>query len=130
MHAPGAPFCWPTPPYACYPGPVPQTDPLPCEIAGLNGGQTKGRLTFFVPDEAVAHVQVPPARTTLPLRFDQFRWLTLTTVLAPAQVNDADPHAQMLSHRAVHDYRITLASRALRGRSRQRPPVLNGRCAW
>ncbi|MEO5698236.1 MAG: hypothetical protein ABIQ60_14005, partial [Burkholderiaceae bacterium] len=29
-------FCWPTPPYASYPPAAPQTDPLPCEIVGLN----------------------------------------------------------------------------------------------
>ena len=64
-------FCWPAPPFACYPAPTPQTDPLPCEIVGLNDKRMAGRLTFFVPEEAVAHVQLPPARTTLPLRFDQ-----------------------------------------------------------
>ena len=77
------PFAWPTPPFASYPAPAPQTDPLPCEIVGLNDRQMTGRLTFFVPDEAVAHVQIPPARTTLPLRFDQFRTLALTEPLAP-----------------------------------------------
>ena len=65
-------FLWPAPPLPSYPAPAPQTDPLPCEIAGLNDKLIAGRLTFFVPEEAVAHVQVPPARTTLPLRFDQF----------------------------------------------------------
>ncbi len=35
----------------------------------------RGRLSFFVPQEGVAHVQVPPARTTMPLRFSQFRSL-------------------------------------------------------
>src|SRR5690349_12523318 len=61
-----APFCWPTPPYASYPVATPQTDPLPCEIIGLNDKRMTGRLTFFVPEERVAHVQLPPARTTLP----------------------------------------------------------------
>ncbi|HJW11848.1 MAG TPA: pilus assembly protein PilB, partial [Albitalea sp.] len=102
-------FRWPTPPFACYPDSAPQTESLPCEIAGLNGSTTTGRLTFFVPDEAVAHVQVPPARTTLPLRFDQFRSLTLTQALKPSDVSAADPHADMLGHRARTAYRITLA---------------------
>src|SRR3954470_11493401 len=65
-------FCWPTPPYASYPVATPQIDPMPCEIVGRNAKKTSGRLTFFVPEEGVAHVQLPPARTTLPLRFDQF----------------------------------------------------------
>ena len=64
-------FRWPTPPYASYPEAAVQTDPLPCQIVGLNDKQMTGRLTFFVPEQAVAHVQLPPARTTLPLRFDQ-----------------------------------------------------------
>jgi type II secretory ATPase GspE/PulE/Tfp pilus assembly ATPase PilB-like protein len=103
------PFRWPTPPFACYAGPVAHTDALPCEIAGLNGMCTTGRLTFFVPEETVAHVQVPPARTTLPLRFDQFRAITLTSVLEALDVAVADPHADMLSHRAVSGYRVSLA---------------------
>src|SRR6202008_4018120 len=56
-------FRWPTPPYASYPIATPQTDPLPCEIVGLNDKRMTGRLTFFVPEEKVAHVQLPPART-------------------------------------------------------------------
>ena len=47
------PFIWPTPPYASYPVATPQTDPLPCEIVGLNDKRTNGRLTFFVPEEGV-----------------------------------------------------------------------------
>jgi type II secretory ATPase GspE/PulE/Tfp pilus assembly ATPase PilB-like protein len=102
-------FRWPTPPFACYPDSVAQTDSLPCEIAGLNGSTTTGRLTFFVPEESVAHVQVPPARTTLPLRFDQFRSITLTHLLKPSDVSAADPHADMLGHRARSSYRVALA---------------------
>jgi type II secretory ATPase GspE/PulE/Tfp pilus assembly ATPase PilB-like protein len=102
-------FLWPTPPFASYPAPAPQTDPLPCEIAGLNDKQMAGRLTFFVPEEAVAHVQVPPARTTLPLRFDQFRSLTLTTPLVPLQPAAGDPHSGILGQRTCSAFRITLA---------------------
>ena len=61
-------FLWPTPPYASYPAPTEQTETLPCQL--MTGSQaerkfTSGRLTFFVPDTGVAHVQVPPARTTV-----------------------------------------------------------------
>ena len=93
-------FCWPTPPYASYPVATPQTDPMPCEIVGRNAKKMNGRLTFFVPDESVAHVQLPPARTTLPLRFDQFQSLTLTTPLHPVALSRNDPHARLLGHRA------------------------------
>lgn len=102
-------FMWPSPPLPSYPPPAPQTDPLPCEIAGLNDKQMAGRLTFFVPEEAVAHVQVPPARTTIPLRFDQFRALTLTTPLAPRPAPPGDPHASLLDHRTHAPFRIQLA---------------------
>ena len=104
------PFRWPTPPYASYPPASPQTDPLPCEIVGLNDNTTRGRLTFFVPDEGVAHVQLPPARTTVPLRFDQFRSLTLTTPLQPVALSLGDPHAGLLGHRAHSTYHLTLTS--------------------
>jgi len=103
-------FCWPTPPYASYPVATPQTDPMPCEIVGLNGKQTNGRLTFFVPEEGVAHVQLPPARTTLPLRFDQFRSLTLTTPLRPVELMADEPHARLLGHRAHSMFSLTLVN--------------------
>ena len=103
-------FCWPMPPYASYPSATPQTDPLPCEIVGLNNTRTKGRLTFFVPDEQVAHVQVPPARTTLPLRFEQFRAIVLTTPIKPTAPRPDDPHAGLLAHRAHSSFRINLSA--------------------
>jgi type II secretory ATPase GspE/PulE/Tfp pilus assembly ATPase PilB-like protein len=106
------PFQWPTPPYASYPSATPQTDPMPCEIVGLNDHTITGRLTFFVPEEGVAHVQVPPARTTVPLRFDQFRTLTLTTPLRPVALGLGEPHAGLLGHRAQSMYQLTLAGGA------------------
>ena len=109
---PAETFRWPTPPFACYPAPVVQTDPLPCEITGLNGTRTSGRLTFFVPAESVAHVQVPPARTTLPLRFDQFRALTLTAVLPAADVPSSDPRAGVVGFRNASSYSVRLAGDA------------------
>ena len=102
-------FCWPNPPFASYPASTPQTDPMPCQIVGLNDKRTSGRLTFFVPEEAVAHVQIPPARTTLPLRFDQFRSLTLTTPLAPQPLPMGDPHSILLGQRTCSEYRIAHA---------------------
>ena len=101
-------FCWPTPPYASYPVATPQTDPMPCEIVGRNAKKMTGRLTFFVPEEGVAHVQLPPARTTLPLRFDQFQSLTLTTPLHPVALSLNDPHARLLGHRAHSIWTLTL----------------------
>ncbi|MFT3856136.1 MAG: ATPase, T2SS/T4P/T4SS family [Aquabacterium sp.] len=76
-------FLWPTPPFPQYPAAQPQVDFEACEIVGLNGRLMQGRLNFFVPAERVAHIQVPPSRTTMPLRFNQFRTLRLTRPLAP-----------------------------------------------
>jgi type II secretory ATPase GspE/PulE/Tfp pilus assembly ATPase PilB-like protein len=105
-------FLWPTPPFASFPPPMPQTDPEPCEIVGLNDRSMAGRLTFFVPEENVAHVQLPPARTTLPLRFEQFRSLTLTTPLVPLPPAALDPHSDLLGQAGRTRYRLVLAGGA------------------
>ncbi len=101
-------FCWPTPPFAGYPQASEQTQPEACAIEGLNGKLANGRLMFFVPDEQVANVQVPPARTTLPLRFAQFRSLMLTEPLAPLPATRLDPHADVLAHRPRSRYRVVI----------------------
>ena len=90
------PFCWPAPPFANYPDAVEQSRPEPCEILGLNESRKTGRLIFFVPEESVVHVQVPPARTTVALRFQQFKALTLLTPLAPVTAVGKDAAASML----------------------------------
>ena len=103
-------FMWPTPPYAGYPAPTEQTETLPCQIVtGAECRVTSGRLTFFVPETGVAHLQVPPARTTVPLRFDQFKSLTLTTPLQPLPLPLSDSHAELLSQRQASPYKVTLA---------------------
>ncbi|WP_140635182.1 GspE/PulE family protein [Methylibium rhizosphaerae] len=105
-----ASYRWPTPPFASYPAAQEQRMAEACEIEGLNGKLTRGRLIFFVPDEGVAHVQVPPARTTLPLRFSQFRQITITEPLEPGGgPRGGDPHADMLGHRPVSTFRVLLA---------------------
>ncbi len=101
-------FHWPTPPYATYPAPLALTQPVACQIVGTNDKRMTGRLTFFVPEEKVAHVQLPPARTTLPLRFDQFRSLTLMTALLPATPSEADSQFQALSQPEPTPYRLKL----------------------
>jgi len=103
-------FRWPMPPYASYPGALEQHEPLPCEIEGLNGRLMRGRLIFFVPEESVAHVQVPPARTTMPLRFGQFRALTITQAVAPDTSHAGDPHAAMLEERPRVPYVVHLTA--------------------
>ncbi|MFO1338508.1 MAG: ATPase, T2SS/T4P/T4SS family [Burkholderiaceae bacterium] len=104
---PAAGFAWPTPPYAVYPQPEPQTDHEPCEILGLNGKAMAARMAAFDPVQGLAQVQLPPARTTVPLRLSQFRSLTLTTPLrpalsvatgAPGALLDYTPHTDYLVH--------------------------------
>jgi type II secretory ATPase GspE/PulE/Tfp pilus assembly ATPase PilB-like protein len=102
------PFCWPTPPFANYPDATEQSRPEPCEILGLNESRKTGRLIFFVPDESVVHVQVPPARTTVALRFQQFKALTLLTPLAPVAPQGGDPAASMLGQPEPSTYRVML----------------------
>src|SRR5687768_5737820 len=96
------PFRWPTPPFASYPAPSEQTETLPCQLmTGTEADRkyTSARLTFFVPDTAVAHLQMPPARTTVAVRFDQFTALILTTPLQALPLPLSDPHAELLSQR-------------------------------
>ncbi len=101
-------FQWPTPPYAIYPAPMSLTQPVACQVIGVNDKRMVGRLTFFVPDEGVAHVQLPPARTTLPLRFDQFRSLTLMNALKPVTPSESDSQFAALSQPEASTYQITL----------------------
>jgi type II secretory ATPase GspE/PulE/Tfp pilus assembly ATPase PilB-like protein len=112
-------FRWPTPPFASYPLARAQLDHEPCEIVGLNGRTMHGRLVFFVPEEQVAHVQVPPARTTMPLRFNQFRSLLLTRPLVPLKSPEVvEPLAEVLAVRPSTEYHVQLkAGGALEGRT-------------
>ena len=103
-------FAWPTPPFASFPEPVQQTDPLPCEVIGRNGAKSHSRLTFFVPEDSLVHVQSPPARTTFPLRFHQFRCIVLTTPLRPRPLAPDEPHAKLLGQRGASSYRVTLSA--------------------
>src|SRR5512142_61090 len=89
-------FLWPNPPQGGYPAAKPQTEPLPCEIHSLNDQRVAGRMTFFVPEERVLHVQLPRASTTLALRFDQIRAITLTAPIAPLNPPVLDPQSGAL----------------------------------
>lgn len=102
-------FRWPTPPFASYPPARAQIDHEPCEIVGLNGRVMTGRLIFFVPEEQVAHIQVPPARTTMPLRFNQFRSLQLSRPVLPlAGLEGAADLPREFAQRPVTDHVVRL----------------------
>ena len=112
-------FRWPTPPFASYPPARAQAGHEPCEVMGLNGRVMSGRLIFFVPDEQVAHIQVPPARTTMPLRFGQFRSLQLLRAVVPASAPDAGlAWPSELTARPVTEYTLRMRDGSeVRGRT-------------
>ena len=101
-------FEWPTPPYAIYPSAEAQPEHEACEIEGLNGKIMHARLTLFDPEQGLAQVQVPPARTTMPLRLSQFRRLTLTTPLRPTRSAITGPAGELLDFHPAVEFRVKL----------------------
>jgi type II secretory ATPase GspE/PulE/Tfp pilus assembly ATPase PilB-like protein len=100
-------FEWPVPPHPSYPRNQAQHHHEPCDIVGLNGRVMHGRLSFFVPEQHVAHIQVPPARTTMPLRFAHFQSLLLTRVIVPRDALLSGPAPlELLSDRPHMGYRV------------------------
>ncbi|MET0208597.1 MAG: ATPase, T2SS/T4P/T4SS family, partial [Burkholderiaceae bacterium] len=101
------PFEWPTPPFAAYPQPRPQREPQACEILGLNGSRTVGKVILMVPAERLAQVVVPPARNAMALKFSQFKALKL---LHAIEVPPRDPAAAAdplsLDQRPRNDFRL------------------------
>jgi hypothetical protein len=84
-------FAWPTPDLPGYPPPSGAVEPMPCQVEGLNGRVSRGRLSAFdVPGRRV-HLLTPVARTPVVLRFDQFRRLVLDEPLQPVAESLAGP---------------------------------------
>ena len=106
------PFAWPTPTLPCYPAPVNQIAPEPCEIEGTNGNVMSGRLIIFSPEDATLQLQLPPSRTTMPLRFDQFRRLRLTQPLAPLPSGSDEGLPTALAARPAVPYTVRMKSGA------------------
>ncbi len=101
-------FMWPTPPYAAYAQPQPQTEAEPCEILGLNNSRTTGQVMQMVPAQRLAQVHVPPARSAMPLKFGQFRALKLLRPLqaAPREAIAMDDPLS-LDQRPRHSYKLS-----------------------
>lgn len=101
-------FEWPTPPFAAYPQPRPQQDPMACEILGRNGSRTVGKVLLMSPAERQAMVLVPPARNAMPLKFSQFKTLKL---LHAIEVPPRDPASLddplSLDQRPRSNFRLT-----------------------
>ena len=100
-------FAWPTPELPTYPGPTPSAKPAACELEGLNGHTMTGRLLHFDVAEGVVHVQIPPARSPMPLRFNQFRRLRLMQPLAPLKIDPERTTPLDLMDRPVLEWRVT-----------------------
>ena len=116
--ADGSRFAWPTPALPCYPAPEVSHAPEPCLIEGLNGGAMAGRLMNFNPGAGLAHVQVAASRTTLPLRFSQFRCLRLSTPIQPLPFDPTDTTPLALTERRAEPYRVQLnAGGVIEGRT-------------
>ena len=116
----GEGFAWPTPAYACYPAPLPMVEPEPCQIEGMNGRLMNGMLLEMDLADGVAKVRIPPARIAIPLRFNQFRKLTLTRPLAA--LDDDAAAGSLMAQRPAVDVKVQLkGARADRG-AEHRPP--------
>ena len=99
-------FAWPTPPYAAYARRGEQKQAMDVEVEGLNGKRMLARMTFFVPESQTVYVQVPPSRTALSLRFDQFRCLRLLETLIPDDL--AFSSTPEINLRPRQPYQLTL----------------------
>ncbi len=112
------PLRWPTPPYIGYGGADAAGQPQACEVEGVNGQTRPCLLIALEPERRVAHIQVPPSRTVMPLRFDMFRRLTLTEPLAPVELTDTQPpdstFEALVRYRPRLPYRLTLADGSTR----------------
>ena len=116
----GEGFAWPTPTYACYPAPVPLAEPEPCQIEGMNGRLMNGTLLEMDPAEGVAKVRIPPARIAIPLRFNQFRKLTLTRPLAA--LDDGGAGSSFMAQRPAVGVKVKLKGAAPDRCAEHRPP--------
>lgn len=105
--APASGFLWPCPPYVAYPQPEVQRAPEACEILGLNNSRSLGQLLRLESSDRVVHINVPPARNSMPLKFSQFRAIKLQRPLAVPPQDSADLHAPLsLDQRPRTPFRI------------------------
>ena len=89
---------------------LPLVEPEPCQIEGMNGRLMNGTLLEMDPAEGVAKVRIPPARIAIPLRFNQFRKLTLTRPLAALE--DAGADSSFMAQRPAVDVKVNLKGAA------------------
>ncbi len=100
-------FLWPSPPYAAYPTPQPQTGAEACEILGLNNSRSNGQLLALDAVERTVRINVPPARNSMPLKFSQFRAIKLLRAIAVPPRDDSDLAAPLsVDQRPRSDFRL------------------------
>jgi len=75
------PFVWPSPELSGYAAPVNAAATPSCEVEGLNGQSSSGRMTLFDPQDGLVQMRPAASRSPVLLRFDQFRRLRLTQPL-------------------------------------------------
>jgi type II secretory ATPase GspE/PulE/Tfp pilus assembly ATPase PilB-like protein len=98
---------WPSPPHAGY-GHAPAWVGTVCEIEGLTSAAISARLLAFEPAEGRVRVRIEITGTEMELRFEQFRRITLIGAWRPATPAPGDPHAGLLGHQPVSDYKLRL----------------------
>ncbi len=104
-------FAWPMPPCAAYPDASANTEDEPCELVGLNGHLLVGQFKYLDVHQTTVHVQIPPARSLMPLRFEHFRSILLKRVLPPIEAQMGDQAlADVLVRQQAVGYRVTLQS--------------------
>lgn len=105
---------WPTPPYASY-GDHTTRSPtgLDCQVEGINGQCRPCKLMALDLPAGVAHIQVPPSRAVMPLRFDMFRRITIMEPLKPLEAGEAassgvNAFSELLDYRPRLPYTLEL----------------------
>ena len=113
-----APWRWPTPPYAGYPGGESPVDAA-CEIEGLTSAAIGATLLAIDFAAGLIRVRVHATRSEMSLRLAQLRRITLVAPVAAQQPAAGDPHACLLAPPGAAEYRLRLAhgGGALSGKS-------------
>ncbi|RZL40357.1 MAG: pilus assembly protein PilB [Rubrivivax sp.] len=100
-------FLWPTPPYAAYPQPQVQQGSEACEILGLNNSRSNGQMLELDASDRTVRITVPPARTSMPLKFSQFRAVKLMRAIAVPPRDTDDLEAPLnLDQRPRSNFRL------------------------
>ena len=104
-------FVWPTPALPSYPVATASPVPLACEVEGVNGKVSSGRLLTLDPARGVAMLRLAGARASVTLRFDQFRRLRLVDPLLalPKTGHPDHAHAALGDERPAQPFHVELA---------------------